>query len=137
MAQGVDGARRVIETTDADKVNQYLRFGWKLINQHVIEATVDMPARIKYVLASIRRLEETKELIMLRDTAAVNEHLALGWTLIDKFVTAEADERRDEAIHFVLAWQSEDAPVKPGSQAAQAASALREELSGEIELGPG
>src|ERR1700761_6152950 len=91
MAQGVEGARQVIETTDPDKVNQYLRFGWKLINQHVIESTVDMPARIKYVLASIRRIEETKELVMLENPESVNEYLTLGWTLIDKFVTAASE----------------------------------------------
>ncbi len=136
MTQGIEGARRVVETTDAETVNQYLRFGWKLLNQHVIEATVDTPARIKYVLASIRRIEETKEVLTLRDTPSVNEYLNLGWTLIDKVVTAEATERRNESIHFIVAWQTEGTPVKPGTQAAQAVTLLQEHLSGEIELEP-
>ncbi len=134
MTQGLEGARRLMETTDADKVNQYLRFGWKLINQHVIEATLDSPARMKYVLASVRSIEETKELVTLPDTDAVNEYLKLGWTLIDKFVTATATQSRHEAIHFVVAWQREGEPIKPGSAAAQAAAALEEHLAGDIEL---
>jgi hypothetical protein len=123
-----------METTDADTVNQYLRFGWKLINHHVIEATRDTPARVNYVLASVRRIEETKELVTLDDTAAVNEYLALGWTLIDKFVTAVATETRHEAIHFIVAWQAEGAPVKPGSPAARAVAALEQHLARDIEL---
>jgi len=134
MTQGIEGARRLMETTDAETVNQYLRFGWKLINQHVVEATVDSPARVKYILASVRRIEETKELLTLDDTIAVNEHLTLGWTLIDKFVTAAATESRHEAIHFIVAWQGEGVPVMPGSPAARAAAALREQLAADIEL---
>jgi hypothetical protein len=134
MTEGIEGARRLMETTDAETVNQYLRFGWKLINQHVVEATHDSPARIKYVLASVRRIEETKELLTLDDTSAVNEYLDLGWTLIDKFVTATATETRDEAIHFIVAWQTEGEPIKPGSRAAQALAALQEQLADDIEL---
>ena len=29
------GARQVLETTSQETANQYIRFGWKLINQHV------------------------------------------------------------------------------------------------------
>jgi hypothetical protein len=134
MTQGIEGARRLMETTDPETVNQYLRFGWKLINQHVVEATLDTPARVKYVLASVRRIEETKELLTLDDTAAVNEHLNLGWTLIDKYVTAVATETRHEAIHFIVAWQGEGVPVKPGSPEARAVAALEEQLAGDIEL---
>jgi len=32
----VESARRVMETTCPDTANQYLRFGWKLINQYVV-----------------------------------------------------------------------------------------------------
>ena len=40
---------------------------------------------------------------------------ALGWKLIDKHVTAaQTGEQRDETLHFVLAWQSEDPPARPG-----------------------
>ncbi len=134
MTQGIEGARRLMETTDAETVNQYLRFGWKLINQHVVEAAHDSPARVKYILASVRRIEETKELLTLDDTTKVNEHLALGWTLIDKFVTSSAVESRHEAIHFIVAWQADGLPIKPGSAAAQAIAALQEQLAHDIEL---
>src|ERR1700682_2736495 len=134
MTHKIDGARRLLETTDPDTVNQYLRFGWKLISQYSLPATTDSPARVKYVLAAIRTIEETKELVTLDDTAAVNLYLALGWTLIDKFVTAADGERRDETIRFVVAWQGEGPPVMPGSPAAEAVKKLAEHLSGEIEL---
>ncbi len=123
-----------METTDADVVNQYLRFGWKLLNQHVIDGTLDIPARVKYVLASVRRIEDTTQLITLDDTAAVNEHLALGWTLLDKYVTAAEQEARHEQIHFILAWQREGQPVLPGTPEALAAQSLHSHLSGEIEV---
>lgn len=111
----LESTRRVMETTCPETANQYLRFGWSLINQYVIEATPDTPAMVKYVLASIRRLEDTRRVVTLTDPAAVNEHLALGWKLIDKHVTASADpERRDELLHFILAWQSDDEPLHPG-----------------------
>ena len=115
MTQGIEGARRLMETSDPDTVNQYLRFGWKLINQYRLEATSDAPARMKYVLAAvIRTLEETKEILILHDASSANEHLDLGWVLIEKFVTAAADGPRHESVHFVVAWQSEGRPVKPG-----------------------
>ena len=79
------GARRVMETTIQDTANQYLRFGWSLINQYVVEATADTPATVTYVLASIRRLEDTRQVLLLTDHELVNRHLELGWKLIDKF----------------------------------------------------
>jgi hypothetical protein len=110
------GARRVMETTSQDTANQYLRFGWSLINQYVIEATADTPATVTYVLASIRRLEDTRHVVLLTDPKLVNQHLELGWKLIDKFVTASSDpERRDEILHYVVAWQTDDPPMHPGS----------------------
>jgi hypothetical protein len=111
----IESTRRVMETTCPETANQYLRFGWSLINQYVVEATPDTPARVKYVLASIRRLEDTKSVVTLSDPAAVNDYLALGWKLVDKYVTAASDvERRDERLHFILAWQTDDPPLRPG-----------------------
>ena len=112
------GARRVMETTSQDTANQYLRFGWSLINQYVIEATADTPATVTYVLASIRRLEDTRHVALLTDPNLVNQHLELGWKLIDKFATASSDpDRRDEILHYVVAWQTDDPPMHPGSSA--------------------
>jgi hypothetical protein len=117
----LEGARRVMETTSHETANQYLRFGWSLINQYVVEATADTPAMVKYVLASVRRLEDTRRLLTLTDADAVNEHLAVGWRLVDKYVTASPEPvRRDEALHFVLAWQSDEAPTYPGETASSA-----------------
>jgi hypothetical protein len=111
---GNDTTRRVMETTCADTANQYLRFGWKLINQYVTEATADAPSMVKYVLASVRSLEDTRQVITLTDPQLVNPHLELGWKLIDKYVSASADpQRRDETLYFILAWQSEDPPARP------------------------
>lgn len=116
----VEGARRVIETSSYETANQYLRFGWTLINQHVTEATTDSPTKMNYVLASVRSLEDTRELLSLRDVDEVNAHLQIGWRLIDKYVTAqEPGAGRNETIHFILAWQSEEPPAYPGNQAAQ------------------
>jgi hypothetical protein len=112
----IDGTRRVMETTSQDTANQYLRFGWRLINQYVVEATADAPATVTYVLASIRRLEDTRHVVPLTDPEQVNQYLELGWRLIDKFVTASSDpERRDEILHYVVAWQTDDLPMWPGS----------------------
>ena len=109
----LEGARRVMETTSYETANHYLRFGWSLINQHVVEATADQPAMFKYVLASVRRLEDTRRVIDISEPAAVN--LDLGWKLIDKYVTtAGSSEGRHESPRFVLAWQSEDPPEGPG-----------------------
>jgi hypothetical protein len=93
-----------------------LRFGWSLINQYVVEATAEQPAAVTYVLASVRRLEDTRQLVALTDEQEVNEYLSLGWKLIDRHVTSdESAEIRNESINFVLAWQSEDPPLLPGS----------------------
>ena len=112
----IEGTRRVMETTSHETANQYLRFGWSLINQYVVEATPERPAAVTYVLASVRRLEDTRQLITLTDGREVNEYLTLGWKLIDRHVnTDESVEHRKEVIHFVLAWQSEEPPLMPGS----------------------
>jgi hypothetical protein len=113
----IEGARRVMETTSYETANQYLRFGWTLINQHVVEATAGQPATIKYVLASVRRLEDTREVLVVSDPDAVNRYLKLGWKLIDKFLTAaEPPEGRHETPHFVLAWQRDEPPERPGGE---------------------
>jgi hypothetical protein len=115
----IEGTRRVVETTSAETANQYLRFGWSLINQYVVEATADQPAAVTYVLASLRRLEDTRQLITLTDSDDANRHLAVGWKLVDRYVTAlDNEDRRHETIHFVLAWQSEDPPQIPGAATA-------------------
>ena len=112
----IEGTRRILETTCPETANQYLRFGWTLINQCVVKATSDQPEMVKYVLVSARRLEDTRELITLTDSEAVNERLAFGWKLIDKYVTSHSDPlRRDETIHYVLAWQLDDPPPQPGA----------------------
>jgi hypothetical protein len=118
----LEGARRVMETVSHETANQYLRFGWTLINQYVVAATDDQPAIVRYVLASVRRIEDTRQVLILTEPDEVNEHLQLGWKLIDKHITAaESDERRDETLHFVLAWQSEEPPVRPGAAPESAA----------------
>ena len=112
----LEGTRRVMETTSHETANQYLRFGWNLINQFVTEASEDRPASVTYVLASVRRLEDTRELLVLSDADEVNDYLNLGWKLIDKHVTtSEKAKKRHETIHFVVAWQSEEPPARPGS----------------------
>ena len=112
----IDGTRRVMETSSQDTANQYLRFGWRLINQYVVEATANTPATVTYVLASIRRLEDTRHVVPLTDPEQVNQYLELGWRLIDKFVTASNDpDRRDEVLHYVVAWQTDDHPMWPGA----------------------
>ena len=83
----IEGTRRVMETTSHETANQYLRFGWNLINQYVVPATADSPATVTYVLASVRRLEDTRQVLVLNDPDAVNDYLDLGWKLIDKHVT--------------------------------------------------
>lgn len=112
---GIEGTRRVMETTCHETANQYLRFGWSLINQYVVEATESQQRAVKYVLASVRRLEDTKEIILLTEPDEVNEYLSVGWKLIDKHVTAsDCGDQRHETLHFVLAWQSEEPPARPG-----------------------
>jgi hypothetical protein len=134
MTLPIQGTRRVMETTDPDTVNQYLRFGWKLVNLHVAHARGDELPVVSYVLASVRTLEETKELVTLTEIGDVNQYLLLGWRLIDKYVTGSIEGPRHESLHFVLAWQSEDPPIKPGSEAARAVSDLARHLAGDIEL---
>jgi hypothetical protein len=115
----IEGARRVMETTSHDTANQYLRFGWTLINQYVVDATADEPRTVRFVLASVRRLEDTRQVVELSHPDEVNQYLALGWKLIDKHVTSsEAAQHRHETMRFTLAWQSEDPPSRPGSTAA-------------------
>lgn len=112
----IEGARRVMETTCHETANQYLRFGWSLINQYVVEAADGQPRMMKYVLASVRRLEDTRQVVTLSDAGEVNDYLQVGWKLIDKHVTvADADAMRSEEMRFTLAWQSEDQPVHPGA----------------------
>ncbi len=112
----IEGTRRVIETSSHETANQYLRFGWSLINQYVSEATADRPAMVNYVLASVRRLEDTRAVVDLTEPDEVNQYLGLGWKLIDKRLSAcESAERRDEVLHYVLAWQSDEPPAQPGS----------------------
>ena len=114
----IDGARRVMETTCQETANQYLRFGWRLINQYVVEATPDTPAAVKYVLASIQRLEDTRLVVPLSDPAIVNQYLELGWRLIDKYVTSSTEPGcRDERLHYIVAWQTDDPPMRPGESA--------------------
>jgi hypothetical protein len=109
------GARQVMETTSYETANQYIRFGWKLVNQHVVEATDEQPARMNYVLASLQTLQDTRRLTTLHDTPSVNAHLERGWKLIDQYVTSAKGRARQQTIHFVLAWQSEDPPVFPSA----------------------
>jgi len=111
----LEGTRHVMDTTSHETANQYLRFGWNLINQYVVDATEDHPATMHFVLASVRRLEDTRELVTLCDLEQVNAYLTMGWRLIEKHVTTgSGGEQRDERLHFTLAWQSEDAPLRPG-----------------------
>jgi hypothetical protein len=107
-----------METTSHDTANQYLRFGWNLINQYVVEPTGNEPRAVKYVLASVRRLEDTRQVVVLTDTEQTNAYLLLGWKLIDKYVTAgDSPDLRDETMHFVVGWLSEEAPQRPGEGA--------------------
>lgn len=111
----VDGARRVMETTSHETANQYLRFGWSLINQYVVEATENQPRMVRYVLASVRRLEDTQQLLALTDLDEVNGYLKIGWKLIDKHATADdSGSARHETMHYILAWQRDEPPARPG-----------------------
>jgi hypothetical protein len=66
------------------------------------------------VLAYLHSLEDTRQLLTLGDTDAVNAHLKLGWRLIEKFVCQSGSSTtREESVRFVLAWQSEDPPQFP------------------------
>lgn len=114
----VIGTRRIMETTSPETANYYLRFGWKLLNQYTVPATADTPEKVRYVLASVVGVEDTRRLITLQDTDEVNAHLELGWRLIEKYVTTDENpERRQETLRFVLAWQRDEDPPMPGPQA--------------------
>lgn len=108
-------ARQVIETSSPETVNQYLRFGWKLVNQHVLEPRDGSPARVNYILASFRALEDTREVRSVDDVEELNQLLQLGWRLIDKYVTqASAEGPRQEQMRFVVAWSLDEPPRLPG-----------------------
>jgi hypothetical protein len=128
----IEGARRVMETTSHETANQYLRFGWSLINQYVVEATADEPRMVKFVLASVRRLEDTRQIVDLTEPNEVNEYLSLGWKLIDKHVTCSDSAQRHETMRFILAWQSDDPPLRPGS--AGAATGRELTSAGELDV---
>jgi len=121
----LDGTRQVMETTSAETVNQYLRFGWKLINQYVTPARADSPAVVTYVLASVRSLEDTKEVVSIVDAGAANLYLKAGWTLIDKCLLSSTRGRRKEVLHYVLAWQGIDVPIHPTKTTSAAARGRR------------
>ena len=105
-----------METDNFETANQYLRFGWSLINQYAVEATAELPARVKFVLASVKKLEDTRQIAIVDDPAALNQYLNLGWKLIDKYATAsDLPDYRHETLHFVVAWQSEEIPLLPGA----------------------
>jgi hypothetical protein len=109
-------AQRIMETTSPDSANHYLRFGWKLLNQYRLPATEDSPERVRYVLAAVAGLGDTRRLLSLQTVDEVNAYLELGWRLVDKYVTTEPDvEGRHEAIHFIVAWQLEGDPPAPGT----------------------
>jgi hypothetical protein len=109
------GTRRIMETTSPETANYYLRFGWKLLNQYTVPATPDTPEKVRYVLASVVGVEDTRRLITLHDTDEVNAYLQLGWRLIEKYVTTDENlDRRQETLHFVLAWQRDEDPPAPG-----------------------
>ena len=125
----IEGARRVIETDSADTANQYLRFGWKLINQYTVPATTESPPKVSYVLASMRSLEDTKHVVRETQWEMVNQYLDLGWKLIDKYVTAaQGGDVRDEVLYFILAWQREEKVVYLGEQPAEPPVELFTEL---------
>jgi hypothetical protein len=63
--------------------------------------------------ASVRSLEDTKQVITLTEPDQVNEYLQAGWTLIGEYVTSSSRNRREETVHFVLAWQSPEEPGHP------------------------
>jgi hypothetical protein len=128
------GARRVLETTSWETANEYMRFGWKLINQRLIPATPDQPEMVSYVLGSFRALSDTRELVTLEDVDLVNQYLSVGWKLIDEYLTQAIDsERRHETLHYVLAWQQDGLPLKPGQTSAPAIV----DDGDEIEVGDG
>ncbi len=108
-------ARKIVETTSPETVNQYLRFGWKLVNQHMLAPRDGLPARVNYVLASFRSLEDTRQVASVEDVNELNRYLEAGWRLIDKMVSqANLEGPRQEQIRFVLAWLNDEPPKLPG-----------------------
>lgn len=115
----LERARRVMETSNAETVNQYLRFGWKLVNQHLVDQRDGSPPRTNYILASFCALEDTRQVVTLEGADQVNEYLSLGWRLIDKIVRqGNLDGPRHESIQFVLVWAGDEPPLLPGMEAA-------------------
>jgi hypothetical protein len=113
----IESVRRIMETTSFDTANQYLRFGWKLVSQHAVEPAPGEPVRMNYVLVSVRTLEDTRRILELADNETANRYLELGWRLVDKYVTSLDDaQRRQETLHYVLAWQEEGEPPQPTGQ---------------------
>ena len=108
-------ARQIIETTSPDTVNQYLRFGWKLVNQYVLEPRDGSPARVNYILATFRAIEDTRQVVTLEDVDQLNQYLDLGWRLIDKIVVqSNLEGPRHEQIRFVITWCNNEPPKVPG-----------------------
>jgi hypothetical protein len=121
-----------METFSPEEVNYYLRYGWRLLSEHVIPATEYEPPKTKFVMAYISTIEETKQIVKLTDLEQVNTYLQLGWKLIDKIVTSDHDEpRRSETIHFVLAWQLYGDPALPVDDAERLSR--EREIAAEIE----
>jgi hypothetical protein len=58
-----------------------------LLSQYTIPATEDAPEKVRYVLAAISGLEDTRRLVDASDIATANDYLELGWRLIEKYVT--------------------------------------------------
>jgi hypothetical protein len=115
----LEHARRVMETSNPETVNQYLRFGWKLVNQHLVDQRDGTPPRTNYILASFRALEDTRQVVALDSAEEVNRYLNLGWRLIDKIVRqGNLDGPRHESIQFVLVWAGDEPPQLPGMERA-------------------
>lgn len=128
------GTRRVMETTSHEEVNQYIRFGWKLLSQRVIPGTDESPPETRFVLASIQTLEDTRFLVHTSSWDEANEYLRCGWRLIEKFVTSADQEQRSETLHFVLAWQLDYEPTYPADVRARAEQHARLAATTEIEV---
>lgn len=129
------GTRRVMETASHEEVNQYIRFGWKLLSQRVIPGSDETPPETRFVLASIRTLEDTRFLARTSQWEEANEYLQCGWRLIEKFVTtADRDDQRYETLHFVLAWQLDYEPTYPADAKARAEQHALLASAAEIEI---
>jgi hypothetical protein len=85
------------------------------VNQYVLEPREGMPARVNYILASFRALEDTRKVVTLENVVELNQYLELGWRLIDKVVTqANLEGPRHEQIRFVVTWSHDEPPRVPG-----------------------